>query len=66
MSSVLNILKQSCCGLSREEFLEKARVEGIARPLEELKELVNQGLVRIDQSPPPARFKATSMAFQQK
>jgi hypothetical protein len=64
MSSVLNILKQSSCGLSREELFDKARVEGIARPLDELKELMNQGLVRLDQTPPPARFKATNSAFQ--
>ena len=64
MSTVLDILKQSCCGLSREELLEKAGVENISRPLKELKVLVKQGLARIDQSPPPARFKATNLAFK--
>lgn len=64
MCTVLDIVKQSCCGLKREELLDKARVEGISRPLTELKKLVNQGLVRIDQSPPPTRFKATNRAFE--
>jgi hypothetical protein len=64
MCTVLDIMKQSCRGLSREEFLKKTRVEGIARPLPELKDLYDRGFVRIDQSPPPTRFKATNIAFQ--
>lgn len=63
MTTVLDILKESCCGLTRKEFLAKAKVEGIQNPLDELKKLIDKGLVRIDEHPEPMRFKATPTAF---
>jgi hypothetical protein len=64
-ATVLDILKQSDCGLHQSEFEKKARENGILDPYPEFGRLINEGLARIDPNPPPPRFKATKLAFEE-
>lgn len=64
MTTVLDLLKKAECGLTREQLLKKAQENEIQQPLVELKELVEKGSARIDEYPPPIRFKATNQVFQ--
>lgn len=63
MCNVLDVLKSACCGLTREQLLEKARIEGIQSPISDLAVLINQGYARIDKEPAPPRYKATNKAW---
>lgn len=62
---VLDILKKSDTGLTTSSLFKKAHEEGDERPLPELKTLVENGFVRIDTDPSPARVKATPKAFEE-
>ena len=62
--TVLDLLKQSCTGLTQKEFEQKTKENEIREPFLELGRLVVQKLARFDKSPKPGRFKATTQAFK--
>jgi hypothetical protein len=62
--SVLDLLKESDCGLTQSQLDEKAKKEGIKNSYKEVGTLIVQGKVRFDENPSPGRFKATPLAWQ--
>jgi len=63
MLTVLDLLKQSECGLTKKELRKKARVERIAKPIQKADKYVAQGKARFDKNPPPGRYKAMPSAW---
>ena len=63
-SKVLGFLKQSCTGMTTAELRAKCEREEVKNWLAELKQLKDNGLVRVDRKfLRPALLKATPQAF---